>query len=502
MRRLLAALAFAASLASPAAAQKSADTLRVTWRDAVPVVEPYYNSQRNGIILADLAWDTLIYRDPTTGELVPALATAWTQVDDTTLEFTLREGVTFQNGDPFSADDVVYTVNGLLTDKKVASPGFYAFIDGAEKIDATHVRVRFKRVYPPALNIFAAIVPIRPAAYHERVGVEAYIKAPIGTGPYRILPITGPEGLQLERFEGHYAASPKGRPAIRRIAIRQVADVTAEMTELLGNRTDWISDLPADQFENFARMPNLRAVRAGVQRLTYVNMDAAGRSGADNPMTNLKVRQAVAHAIDRRTIATQFMGPESQVPDVPCFAVEFGCDQAAAVRYPYDPARARALLAEAGYPNGVEITLTTYLPNTWVGAIQAYLNAAGFNARVQSMSAGAAIQLAQQGKLQSAFAGWGGFAVNDVSALLNYFYTKGAFAMAYDDELTALVNQAGSITDAARRKALYAQALRLVSERAYMIPVFTYVKTYAFSRQLAFTPYADDNPRFYRAKWQ
>ena len=118
------------------------------------------------------------------------------------------------------------------------------------------------------------------------------------------------------------------------------------------------------------------------------------------------------------------------------------------------------------------------------------------------MTAGAAIQQAQQGKLQMAFAAWGGFAVNDVSALLNYFYTKGSFAMAHDDDLTALVNRAGAINDAAERRALYAQALHRISDQAYMIPVFTYVKTYAFSRQLDFTPYADDNPRFYRARWQ
>jgi peptide/nickel transport system substrate-binding protein len=502
MRPTAAALALLAALSGPAAAQESADTLRVSWRDAVPVVDPYYNSQRNGIILGDLAWDTLLHRAPATGALGPGLATAWRQVDDLTYEFTLRQGVTFHNGDPFSAEDVAYTVNGLLADKRVATPGLFAFLDSAEAIDATQVRLRLKRVYPPALNVISAIMPIRPAAHHARVGVDAYIKAPVGTGPYRFAPIASQDTLQLSRFEGYYAGSPKGRPDIGRIVIRQVADVTSEMTELLGGRADWISDFPADQFDNFARMPQLRAVRAGVQRLTYVNMDAAGRSGADNPMTRLKVRQAVAHAIDRRAIATQFMAPESQVPDAPCFAVEFGCDQSAAVRYPYDPARARALLAEAGYPNGVEVVLTTYLPNSWVGAIQANLNAAGFTARVQTMTAGAAIQQAQQGKLQMAFAAWGGFAVNDVSALLNYFYTKGSFAMAHDDDLTALVNRAGAINDAAERRALYAQALHRISDQAYMIPVFTYVKTYAFSRQLDFTPYADDNPRFYRARWQ
>ena len=139
-RRLHAALVLLFGLTSPALAQKSADTLRVTWRDAVPNVDPYYNTQRNGIILADLAWDGLLYRDPATG---------WRQVDDLTLEFTLREGVTFHNGDPFSAADVVYTLNSVPTDKRVASPSNYAFLAGAEALDPNRVRVTLKRPFPP-----------------------------------------------------------------------------------------------------------------------------------------------------------------------------------------------------------------------------------------------------------------------------------------------------------------------------------------------------------------
>src|SRR5215475_8360017 len=87
---------------TPSLAQKSADTLRITWRDAIPDVDPYYNSQRTGMIVAFHAFDCLVYRDPNTMDMKPALATSWTQVDDTTIEFTLRQGVTFQSSDPFT----------------------------------------------------------------------------------------------------------------------------------------------------------------------------------------------------------------------------------------------------------------------------------------------------------------------------------------------------------------------------------------------------------------
>jgi len=227
-------LAACVTLGAPALAQKSADTLRITWRDAIPDVDPYYNSQRTGMVVAFQAFDCLVYRDPTTMEMKPALATSWKQVDTTTLEFTLREGVTFQNGDPFTADDVVYTINTIIHDKKVAIPAYYTSFAGAEKIDDLHVRIKLTGVSPAVMEYLSMVTPIWPKAYREKVGPEAFSKAPIGTGPYKITKVDGTTQIDLERFDGHYAGSPKGKPAIKYIKIHEVPDATTEMTELLG----------------------------------------------------------------------------------------------------------------------------------------------------------------------------------------------------------------------------------------------------------------------------
>src|SRR6201997_2624985 len=170
LRGLLLAACTTLAMAAPAQAQKSADTLRITWRDAIPDVDPYYNPQRTGMVVAFQAFDCLVYRDPVTMEIKPALATSWKQVDATTIDFTLRQGVTFQNGDPFTADDVVYTINDIIHDKQVAIPSYYTFLAGAEKIDDFPVRVRLKGVYPAALETMAMVMPIWPKAYREKVG--------------------------------------------------------------------------------------------------------------------------------------------------------------------------------------------------------------------------------------------------------------------------------------------------------------------------------------------
>src|SRR5260370_18837038 len=197
------------------------------------------------------------------------------------------------------------------------------------------------------------------------------------------------------------------------------------MTELLGGKADWIWGYKADQFENIAGVPNLESLRFGTMRVHFTTIDAAGRSGADNPLTKLKVRQAIISAIDRATMAKQLIKGDSQVIDSPCFPSQFGCDGAAAVKYPYDPVRAKQLLAEAGYPNGFDTELVTYSPPALAAALQNYLKAVGINLRIQQLQIGAAIQLAEAGKAPMYSGSWGSNSINDVSAFMPYWLGGG-----------------------------------------------------------------------------
>ena len=158
-RRTFLATAAAASLAEPALAQKSRDTLRVVWRDAVPDVDPYRNSLRTGLVLAHEGWDTLVYRDPHSFKVVPALATAWDWKDPLQIDFTLRDGVKFHNGDAFTADDVVYTFETVLKDPAVAVPSNFAFMAGAEKLGDMTVRIKLKNIFPAALEYLSMTLP-------------------------------------------------------------------------------------------------------------------------------------------------------------------------------------------------------------------------------------------------------------------------------------------------------------------------------------------------------
>jgi peptide/nickel transport system substrate-binding protein len=504
LRRALLATCVILAMAAPAAAQKSADTLRITWRDAIPDVDPYYNSLRTGMVLAFQAFDCLVYRDPVTMEIKPALATSWKQVDATTIDFTLREGVTFQNGDPFTADDVVYTINTIIHDKQVSIPAYYTSFAGAEKIGDFHIRLKLNGISPAVMEYLAMVTPIWPKSYREKIGADAYAQAPIGTGPYKITKVDGTTEIDLERYDGYYAGSPKGRPAIRSIKIHEVPDATTELTELLGGRADWIWGYNADQFANIARAPNLQTLRYGTMRVYFMTIDGAGRTGADNPLTKLKVRQAILMAIDRDTMAKQLIQGDSHVIDTPCFPTQVGCDVSAAVKYPYDPARAKQLLAEAGYPNGfdTEVVNINSNPQQLGPAVQNYLKAIGINLRIQQLQIGAAIQLWEASKTPLYAASWGSNSINDASAFMPYFLGGGLDDYARDADVQNLLKQAGATLDLELRQKAFSEAIHLATERADFLPLFSDVRYVAFSKQLNFEGFPDDLPRFYLSSWK
>jgi peptide/nickel transport system substrate-binding protein len=489
--------------AAPAVAQKSADTLRITMRDALTNIDPYYNNLRTGVVMHHQGWDALVYRNPDTFKLEPLLATEWKLPDPTTIEFTLRPGVKFHDGSPFTADDVVYTLN-LVADpmSKVSTPANYNWIDKAEKTGELSVRVKLKRPTPAALEYFALVIPIYPKAYREKVGAEGYAKAPVGAGPYKVTKVESGVSIEFERFEDYWAGSPKGKPAIRKISVRFVPDAATEMTELLASRADWIWNLNPDQFDSVNALPHLQAVRKESMRVGYLALDAAGRTGADNPITKLKVRQAVWHAIDRKAIADKLVTGGSRVPPAPCFPPQFGCDGEMAVHYSYDPAKAKQLLAEAGYANGFDVELASYVLPQWGAAVQNYLQAVGIRAKINQLQVQALVQRAKAGELRMYLGSWGSYSINDVSAILPNFFDGGADDYARDPDVQNWLIEAGSSNDAEVRKKAYSAAIQRITERAYWAPLHTYVTTYGYSKQLDFTPYPDELPRFFLAKWK
>ncbi|EKN44851.1 MULTISPECIES: ABC transporter substrate-binding protein [Pseudomonas] len=484
-------------------AGKADDTL-VYASDSEPEnISPYHNDLREGVILGRLIWDNLVYRNPDNGQYEPMLATSWKQVDDTTIDFQLREGVKFHNGDPFTADDVVFTLNYVVSpESKVVTVQNVDWIKSAEKLGDYSVRLHLKKPFPPALEYLSNAVPMFPKKYFEQVGLAGFSRKPIGTGPYKVIAIATGEGVKMDKNPDYFKDSPQGQPKISHINFRVIADAETRLAELMTGGIDWTWRVAPDQAENLKAMPNLVVTSGATMRIGFLILDARGTSTADSPMKHLKVRQAINHAINREGLASQLVGGESKPLQVACYPGQFGCDTTAATVYNYDPAKAKALLAEAGYPNGFETEIFAYRDRDYVEAIIGNLRAVGINAKLRYLKYAALRDQQRGGKVPMSFQAWGSFSILDTSASAGTWFKGNPDDNIKDPQVQGWLQTADNALDPQVRKDNYRKALQRISEQAYWAPLFNYSMNYAYVSDLNFKPYPDELPRFVLSSWK
>jgi peptide/nickel transport system substrate-binding protein len=503
--RILAWLGGAAALVLatlPAEAGKSNDTLNIALSKAIENYDQYFNTAREGIVFARQVWDTLLDRDTRTGEYKPLLAQSYRWVDPLTLDFTLREGIVFHNGAKFDADDVVYTLN-FVSDpaNKVLTQANVSWIKSVEKTGPYAVRLHLKAPFPAALEYLAGPLTIYPHEYYAKVGPQGMSRQPIGTGPYKVVAAEPGKSFTLVKNTAYFKDSPKGQPEIGKIVERTIPEVPTQVAELLTGQTDWLWQVPADQTEKLRQMPNLTVKSAETMRIGYIGFDAAGRSG-DTPMKNRKVREAIAHAVDRAAMVKNLVRGDSHVVNAACFRTQFGCTEDGVRHYDYDPALAKKLLAEAGYPDGFDTEIYAYRDRQLVEAIIGYLRAVGIRAKLDYLEYAALRDKNWAGTTPLFYMTWGSNSVNDVSAIIGNFFKGSPDDFARDDGLKKLIEAGDTSVDPDIRKTNYKKALQRIADEVYWVPMFSYVANYAYTSDLEFTPDADEVPRFYSAHWK
>jgi len=486
---------------SPVFAGKKEDTLNIAWEKELETLDLYYNTAREGVIVSRLIYDNLLDRDPDTSEYKPLLAKSYKWINPTTMEFELREGIMFHNGEKFDADDVVFTVNYVTNpESKVLVQQNVNWMEKAEKIGPYKVRIFLKKPFPAALEYLAGYLPIYPNEYYPKVGKKGFGVQPVGTGPYKVVKVEPGKQITFARNDSYFPGSPKGKPAIGKIVQRTIPEVNTKVAELMTGGLDWVWLVPKDQAEKLAKMPNLTVIGAETMRVGFLYFDAVGRTG-DTPLKKIEVRRAINHAIDRAAIVKNLVGGQSRVLHSACFPSQFGCIDDV-MKYEYDPAKARKLLAEAGYPNGFEIDFYAYRERSYAEAMVGYLKAVGIKANLQYMQYAALRDKWQGGKVPVAFWAWGSYSINDVSAIAGFWFKFTTDDSARDEQVKNWLETGDTTVDPNVRKDVYKKALQKIAEQAYWVPLFSYVSNYAFSKDLDFKPDPDEVPRFYLTKWK
>ena len=505
---LAAAAAVAVSIAAPGAqAGKSNDTLIWASDREVNVIDNYYHNVRETAIMQRMIWDYLLFRDLESNDYKPLLATSYKWDGNTSLIFELREGVTFHDGSAFDADDVVYTFNHVSNpDNAVDTQSNVNWIKNAEKLGDYKVRLNFKHAFPAALEYISNNLAIVPEGLYDTAptkpdGKKDWGKAkPIGTGPYMLAESVPGDRVVLKVNKNYFKDSPKGMPTIGTITFRTIPSAETQLAEILSGGIDIVWNVPKDSAEKLAMMPNVQVVNAPLMRISYLQFDATGASG-NKAMADVRVRRAISHAVDRAAIAKNLVGGGSIVLKAACLPSQFGCAQDVP-QYDYDPAKAKKLLAEAGYGDGLTLDIYGYRQREYTEAVIGYLDKVGIKANLKWLQYKALRSLVWEGKTPINHMTWGSHSILDVSASTSHFFTGGRDDMAKDEEVIAWIKQADGSVDAEERKALYKKALAKIADQAYWLPMFTYTSNYVFSKDLDFTPTPDGFPPLFAASWK
>lgn len=309
-------------------------------------LDPARELSNVGTRISYTPYDTLVRRDfLNNDEHVPSLATSWERVSDTELTFQLRDDVTFHNGDPFTADDVVFTFDRMLNagpESELAEAGtYFSTFSAVERIDDHAVRVVTAAPDPLILKRLASWASwIVPKQYSEAVGEEEFLQTGMGTGPFRFVSFTPDDELVMERYDGYW-----GEPVpLRRLTFRVIPEVAARITALVNDEVQMITNVPPDQIATIADADGVE-----VRDIPLANVHVL-QYNTNNPLLDDKrLRQALNLGIDRQLIIDAIWGGNA-VPKRSHQFAEYGPlynpDRPLTA---YDPEEARRLVEASDY---------------------------------------------------------------------------------------------------------------------------------------------------------
>lgn len=501
MRTWLKTLVFLTALApTVSSAQRAQNALTWGFGTEVETLDPYATAKGTVQLVIRNILENLVVRDAS-GIAKPALATSWKWINETTIEFGLRRDVTFHDGQPFDADDVVYTVTYVKRpESKISAQGDYGFISRAEKVDSHTVRLILSVPTPSAIDRLTQTLYILPHRAHATMNAREFGTKPVGTGPYKVESFEAGRRVELVRNDKYYKAD-WGQPRLDRITVLSIPDPQTRIAELTSGRVDFVWIVAPDQMMQLKGNRNVTTVTAGSTTVSFLSLDSFQRSGA-NPMKDKNVRLAITHAINRAAIAKVLRGEASVVLNAPCHPQQFGCAQDVAA-YPYDVAKAKAFMKASGHPEGFEASIAAFTDNGPVAeAIIGDLREIGIKAKLDFRETSAWVKDFFAGKLMMAVVPWPSNGVNDVSALVPFFFMGGQGDYARDPEVIEWFKKAGSITDGDERKRLYRLGFEKLAREALAVPLMTNVTNYAYRNGLDFVPPADGYPLIYMAGWR
>ncbi len=506
--------ALALLVAAPAA---FADDLVLGVRAGPDSMDPHWSTLGGQAEALRHVFDTLLDVDENL-QLKPGLAVEWTPIDDTTWEFKLREGVTFHNGEPFTAEDVKFSIERIpVVTGPMPMTLYTKYVDSVEVVDDLTLRVTTKGTAPSLPNDFTRLFVV-PASTGMEARNEQFNsgEATIGTGPYRFVSWEPKGDLVLVRNDDYWGDAP----AWENVTRKEIPDDAARVAALRSGQVDMINYVPASDYVGFEADPSLDVFKGDSVYILNIQpvvkdvlpqpVKVDGQVIDANPFQDLRVREALDYAINRDVLVNVVLEglgtPANQL--MPAGFFGYSEEIPAPV---YDVDRAKELLTEAGYPNGFEFDFTctnNRVPGDAVvcEALAQMWSRAGLKVNAQALNGTVFFPAAQREEYSVSMSAWGtltGEAAYTYGALVHTQDPEAGFGnfnrTGYSNpEFDAIFAKGAETLDDEARRELYEQASFISMQDRALIPTVILQTVWAApAGKFDFTPRVDQETRAY-----
>jgi peptide/nickel transport system substrate-binding protein len=398
----------------------------------------------------------------------PSLAESWTMSPDgLAYDFVLRNGAKFHNGDPVTSEDVKFSFDRF---RGGGAKLLKSKVKDVQIIDARRFRFVMKEAWPDFMTFYGTTATgagwVVPKKYVEKVGDDGFKRAPIGAGPYKFASTNPGIELVLEAFDGYW----RKKPSVKRLILRSVPDEATRAAALKRGEVDIVYQVQGPVAEDVQRSPGLKLTAVRTNAVFF--LDFVDQWDPKSPWANQKVRLAASLAVDRKAInEAEQLGHAGLTGNIVPRHMEFALP---IDPHPYDPKRAKQLLAEAGYPNGFDGGDLTPNPPyfSMAEAVANYLGAVGIKTRVRSMERAAMLQAWADKKLKGVVMpaqGAGGNAATRIEGVA----TKGGLnAYGVVPEVEDLFQRQSKELDRKKREQMLHQIQKILHDRVIFAPIW------------------------------
>lgn len=468
------------------------------------MLDPHMNSETPTSNVDRQIFDVLIARNSNM-EFEPSLALSWEALDDNTWEIKLRQGVLFHNGEELTSKDVKYSLGRILDpEKKSPQAGYYSAIEEVVEVDKYTVHIVTKNPFP-ILPARLSTLRVVSMDYVEEVGDVQFKLEPLGSGPYQFVEWVKDERIVLKANEKYW----KGAPAIKNVVFKPIPEAASRVMALQAGEVDIIVNVPPHQVATLEK--STKASVAKVASIRSVFLPIVSKPGS--PINNPLVRQALNYAVDVQGIIDSLLEGNAVELTQTLANTEFGFDPTLET-YGYDLAKAKALLAEAGYPNGFKLTFLAptgrYMMDKEVAeAVKSQLTALGLEVDLKIQEWGVYVEKLMSRTVDADIfmIGWSSGIFDADGTLFSWFRSGERFGHYQFDadrmaQMDSILDEARTILDTERREELYRQALKMTKDDAAWIPLYQQSDIYGVSNRVQWNPRSDEFIQIYDAKWK